>query len=181
LTTNIEGHNSPRLLEATGSGVSSLPHHNMGGENQSIKIPPQIHPSPLHPNVVLQDLHTFRNIEGVRNHFLKLAKAEVDQHVTFPWELFVPLPIKVQLGLFHLLPYMLKNFDWESSSLYDFKGMLASYRTCLDGWDEWIGNMFMASFGLWTHKDQVSPTPLYYYIYEYLICPTTYITWHVVV
>jgi hypothetical protein len=40
--------------------------------------------------------------------------------------------------------------------------------------------MFMESFVLWTHKDQVSPTPLYYCIYEYLICPTMYITWHMV-
>ncbi len=51
-------------------------------------------------------------------------------------ELHVPLPIKVQFGLFHLLPYMLKKFDWESSSLDDFKGRLASYQTCLEGWDE---------------------------------------------
>jgi hypothetical protein len=71
---------------------------------------------------------------------------------------------------------MLRKFDWESSSLYDFKGMLASYRTCLEGWDEWIDNMFMASFGLWKHKYQVSHTPFYYYIYEYLICHAMYIT-----
>jgi hypothetical protein len=53
------------MLEATGSSVSSPPHHNMGGENQGIKIPSHIHPSPLHPNVVLQYSHRFRNIEGV--------------------------------------------------------------------------------------------------------------------
>ncbi len=102
-----------------------------------------------------------KDIEGARNHFLKLVKMEADQHVIVSCELFVPLPIKVQLGLFHLLPYMLKKFDWENFPLDDFKGRLASYRTCLEGWDEWIYNMFMASFGLWIHKNQVSHTPLY--------------------
>jgi hypothetical protein len=48
---------------------------------------------------------------------------------------------------------MLKKFDWENSSLDDFEAKLASYRACLKGWDEWINSMFMASFGLWTHKD----------------------------
>jgi hypothetical protein len=102
-----------------------------------------------------------RNIEGSPNHFLKLVEVEADQHFMVPWELLVPLPIKVQPNMFHLLPYMLKKFDWENFSLKDFKGKLASYRTCPEGWDEWIDNMFMASFGLWTHKNQVSHTSLY--------------------
>jgi hypothetical protein len=99
----------------------------------------------LHPNVVLQDLHTLKDIEGARNHFLKLVEMEVDQNVTIPCELIVPLLIKVQLGLFHLLRYMLKKFDWENSPLDDFKGRFASYRTCLEGWDEWIYHI------LWHH------------------------------
>jgi hypothetical protein len=56
---------------------------------------------------------------------------------------------------------MLRKFDWENSSLDDFKGRLASYQTSLEQWDEWIDIMFMASFGIWIHKDQVSHTPLY--------------------
>jgi hypothetical protein len=45
------------------------------------------------------------------------------------------------------------GFDWENSSLDDFKAKLASYWACPEGWDEWIDSTFMASFGLWTHKD----------------------------
>jgi len=42
------------MLEARISGVSNPPHPNMGGENQSIPIPSHIiHPSPLHPYVIL--------------------------------------------------------------------------------------------------------------------------------
>jgi len=160
--TNIEGHYTHQnMLEATNLGVSSPTHHKTGKENQNIKTPSHIHPSPLHPNVILWDLHTLKNIEGARNHFLKLVEVEANQHVMVPWELHVLLPIKVQFGLFHLLPYMLKKFDWEKSPLDNFKGKLASYQICPKGWDEWIDNMFMASFGLWTHKDQINHTPFY--------------------
>jgi len=73
---------------------------------------------------------------------------EANQHVMVPWELPIPLLIKVQFNMFHLLLYMLRKFDWESSSLDDFKNKLVNYYTCLEGWDEWIDSMFMASFGL---------------------------------
>jgi hypothetical protein len=63
--------------------------------------------------------------------------------------------------------HVLRKFDWENSSLDDFKAKLASYWACLEGWDEWINNMFMASFGLWTHKDQINYKCLHYYIYEF--------------
>jgi hypothetical protein len=43
---------------------------------------------------------------------------------------------------------MSRKFDWESFSLDDFKARLASYRACLEGWDEWVDVVFMASFGL---------------------------------
>jgi hypothetical protein len=56
---------------------------------------------------------------------------------------------------------MLRKFDWENFSLDNFKGRLASHQTCPKGWDEWINNMFMASFNFWIHKDQISHTPLY--------------------
>jgi len=61
---------------------------------------------------------------------------------------------------------MLRKFDWENSSLDDFKAKLASYWACTKGWNEWIDSTFMASFGLWTHKDQVSYKYLHYCIYE---------------
>jgi hypothetical protein len=133
------------MLKATNSCVSSPAHRKIGRENKGSKIPSHIHPFPLHPYVVLQDLHTLKNIEGARNHFLKLVEVEANQHVMVPWELIVPLPIKVQPSMFHLFPYMLKKFDWENFSLDGFKGKLASYQTCLEGWDEWINNM------LWHH------------------------------
>jgi hypothetical protein len=54
-------------------------------------------------------------------------EVKVDQHVMVPWEPSVPLLFKLQPRLFHLLIYMLKKFDWENSSLDDFKAKLASY------------------------------------------------------
>jgi hypothetical protein len=109
---NIEGHNTRQnMLKVVSSCVSSPPHHNMGRENQHFKIPSHIHPSPLHPNVFLRDLHTLRDIESAQNHFLKRGGVEVNQYVMIPGELPIPLSVKVQPGMFHLLPYMLKKFD----------------------------------------------------------------------
>jgi hypothetical protein len=48
---------------------------------------------------------------------------------------------------------MLRKFNWESSSMDDFKAKLASYQACSEGWDEWVDIVFIASFGLWIHKD----------------------------
>jgi hypothetical protein len=38
--------------------IASPPYSNMGGENESTESPSYFHPSPLHPNVVLHELHT---------------------------------------------------------------------------------------------------------------------------
>jgi hypothetical protein len=71
----IEGRNTHQdMLEVTSLSVSSPPHHNTRGENQGIKIPSHIHPSPLHPNIVLWDLHTLKGIENAHNHFFKLVE-----------------------------------------------------------------------------------------------------------
>jgi hypothetical protein len=92
------------MSEARISSVSSPPHPNMGIINQNNPIlSPMIHPSLLHLNIVLGDLHILRDIEGARNHYWNLMEAKVDQHAMVPWELLVPLPFKPQLGLFHLL------------------------------------------------------------------------------
>ncbi len=72
-------------------------------------------------------------------------EVEIDQHVMVPWEPLILLPIKLQLGLIHLFPYMLKKFDWENSSLDDFEAKLANYWACPKGWDEWINSM---SYGI---------------------------------
>jgi hypothetical protein len=53
-----------------------------------------------------------------------------------PWEVHVPLPIKLYSGLFYLLPYMLKKFDWDNFSLDDFKAKLVNYCACPKGWYE---------------------------------------------
>ncbi len=131
---------------------------NMGGEDESVKIPSYLHPSPLHLDVVLWELHNLKDIQNARNHYLKLVESESNEHVTVPWERFISMPIKLQPSLFHLLPYM---FDWESSSLNDFKARLASYRTCSEGWDECVDILFMASFGLWTQKNKVNQSLVY--------------------
>ncbi len=81
--------------------------------------------------------------------------------MTVSWERIVPMLIKIQLGLFHLFPYMLRKFNWESSSLDDFKAKLANYRACPWGWDEWVNIVSIASFELWTHIDQVSQSLVY--------------------
>jgi hypothetical protein len=44
------------ISKVANSGVSSPFHPNMGGENQSNMIPSHmIHPSPLHPSIILWD------------------------------------------------------------------------------------------------------------------------------
>jgi hypothetical protein len=58
------------------------------------------------------------------------------------------MSIKVQPGLFHLLLYVLRKFNSESSSLDDFKAMFTNYWACSKGWDEWVDVVFVASFGL---------------------------------
>ncbi len=151
----------------------------MGGENESIEIPSYLHPSSLHQNVVLRELHNLKDIQGAWNHYLKLVKSKANEHMTVPWERLIPMPIKLQPGLFHLLPYMLKKFDWESFSLDDFKARLASYQSCRKGWDEWVDVVFMASFGLWTHKDQVSQSLVYETIGLRFIC-FCHVTYHLV-
>jgi hypothetical protein len=54
-------------------GITSLPHSTMGGENESVKISSYLHPSPLHPDVVLWELHNLKDIQNVLNHYLKLG------------------------------------------------------------------------------------------------------------
>ncbi len=61
----------------------------------------------------------------MQNHYLKLVESKVNEHVTVPWERLVPMLIKIQPGLFHLFPYMLRKFNWETSSLDDFKAKLS--------------------------------------------------------
>jgi len=110
---------------------------------------------------------------------LKLEESEANEHMTFPWERLILMIIKLQLDLFHLLPYMLRKFDWESFSLDDFKARLVSYRACLEGWDEWVDVVFMASFGLWIHKDQVSQS-LVYEISDLGFIRFCHVTYHLV-
>jgi hypothetical protein len=61
------------------SNVSSPPHPNIRGGNQSIPIlSHMIHPSPLHPNIIMQDFHTLKNIQRAHNHYCKFVEVEVD-------------------------------------------------------------------------------------------------------
>ncbi len=93
-------------------GVSSPPHPNMGIRNRSSPVlSPMIHPFPLHPDIVLWDLHILRNVERAWNHYRKLVEVEVDRPIMVPWELHVPLPFNPQPRLFHLFCYMLKKFN----------------------------------------------------------------------
>ncbi len=78
----------------------------------------------------------------MRKHYLKLVESKVNEQVIVPWERLVPMLIKLQPNLFHLLPYMLRKFNWESSSLDDFKAKLASYWACPKGWDECVDIVF---------------------------------------
>jgi len=76
-------------------GVSNPPHPNMGIRNRnSLVLSPMIHPSPLHPYIILWDLHILRDIEGAWNHYQKLVEAKPNQHVMVPWEPPTPLPFK---------------------------------------------------------------------------------------
>jgi hypothetical protein len=57
--------------------------------------PSYLHPSPLHWNVVLHELHNLRDIQGAWNHYLKLVESEANEHMTIPWERLIPMPIKL--------------------------------------------------------------------------------------
>ncbi len=116
----------------------------MGGDNENIEIPSYLHPSPLQLDDVLRELHNLKDIKGARNHYLKLVEYEANEHMTVPWERHVPMPIKLQPSLFHLLPYMLRKFNWENSSLDDFKARHANNQTCPKGCNEWVDVVFMA-------------------------------------
>jgi hypothetical protein len=88
-------------LKATNYSLASLPLLNMNMENPSEpkNMASHILPSSLKLDVVLQDLHTLKDIQGAQNHYLILVEAEVDQHVTIPWEPPIPLPIKLTTWL----------------------------------------------------------------------------------
>ncbi len=120
-----------------------------------------------------------KDIQGVQNHYLKLVEFKVNEHMTVPLERPVPMPIKLQLGLFHLLPYMLRKFNWETSSMDNFKAKLASYRACPEGWDEWVDIVFITSFGLWIHKYQVNQS-LVYEINSLRFIGFCHVTYHLV-
>jgi len=108
--TIIIVHNT---LATTNFSLASLPLPNMSMENLGEPKNMALHilPSSLNLDVVLQDLHTLKDIQGARNHYLKLVEADVDQHVIIPCEPLVLLPIKLPPSLFNLLLYMLRKFD----------------------------------------------------------------------
>ncbi len=62
-------------------------------------------------------------------------EAEAREHVHPSWETTLPLPFKHPLGLFSLVPYMLRKYDWLSNSINDFKKQLAIYWALLGGWE----------------------------------------------
>jgi hypothetical protein len=45
-------------------GIANLLHSNMGKDNESVKIPSYLHPFPLHPDVVLWELHNLKHIQN---------------------------------------------------------------------------------------------------------------------
>jgi hypothetical protein len=51
-------------LQWKSHGIKSLLHSKMGGENESTEILSYLHPSPLHQNVVMWELHNLRDIQG---------------------------------------------------------------------------------------------------------------------
>ncbi len=86
-------------------------------------------------------------------------EVEADEHVTLSWEPLLPFPFKHPLGLFSLVPYMLRKYDWLTNSINDFKKQLAIYWALpKGGWAKWIDNVFSMSVDQWTMKDQVNIT-----------------------
>jgi len=52
---------------------------------------------------------------------------EAREHVTLSREPSLPLPFRHPPGLFSLIPYMLKKYDWLNNFINDFKKQLAIY------------------------------------------------------
>jgi hypothetical protein len=87
------------------------------------------------------------------------VEVEAREHVTLSWEPPLPLPFKLPLGLFNLVPYMLRKYDWLSNSINDCKKQLVIYRALLEGgWAKWVDNIFSMLVGQWTMKDQARST-----------------------
>jgi hypothetical protein len=87
------------------------------------------------------------------------VEAKAHEHVTLSWEPPLPLPFKHLPGLFSLVPYMLKKFDWLNNSITDFKKQLAIYQALTKGgWAKWVENVFSMLVGQWTMMDQASIT-----------------------
>jgi hypothetical protein len=87
------------------------------------------------------------------------VEAKAHEKVTLSWEPPLPFPFTHPLGLFSLVPYILRKYDWLSNYIDDFKKQLAIYRALpKGGWAEWVDNVFSMSIGQWTMKDQVSIT-----------------------
>ncbi len=86
-------------------------------------------------------------------------EVEAHEQVTLSWEPPLPLPFKHPLRLFSLIPYMLRKYDWLSSSIDDFKQQFAIYWAFRKGgWAKWVDNVFSMSVGQWTMKDQICIT-----------------------
>jgi len=95
----------------------------------------------------------------VRSQYLKHVEVEAHEHVTLSWEPSLPLPFKLPLGLFNLIPYMLRKYDWLSNFINDFKKKLVIYWAFPEGgWAKWVDNVFSMLVGQWTMKDQARNT-----------------------
>jgi hypothetical protein len=71
--------------------------------------------------------------ENAHSQYLKHVEAEACEHIPLSWETLLPLPFKHPPGLFSLVPYMLRKYDWLSNSINDFKKQLATYQALLEG------------------------------------------------
>jgi hypothetical protein len=61
--------------------------------------------------IQLGGLRNGEEFENVLSQYLKHMEAEAREHVTLSWEPPLPLPFKHPLGLFSLVPCMLKKYD----------------------------------------------------------------------
>lgn len=108
----------------------------------------------------LDDLHCssctdkLNEINLERRQKLLQTQNEAEAHVNMTWKP-PELPPEVQIpGSFHLLPFMLPNYDWEAVNIKGFQERLDEYRTC-DIPIDWVTKI-MCAYGKWAFIEVIS-------------------------
>jgi hypothetical protein len=89
---------------------------------------------------------------------MAFVEVAIKQEVLMNWQPFPHPPpfLKWVIRLFVLMPFMLRNYDWEKDTIEDFKSRLSQYKTIEDGkWEDWVEDTFMSSYESWAFVELI--------------------------